>query len=110
MKAHLIERVIMNAFSIRLTGQREQEECVVVFRLATDSYGRPSRCLEGRAHSAGNGWEDGQGCQLNDSPKQAKTKPLLADPNSSCFIIFILQKTLCLEKGRGNRDFIEESL
>lgn len=41
-----------------------------------------------------------RGCQLmNDSPKQVKTKPLLADPVPSCIIIFTLQKTLFADKG-----------
>ena len=48
-------------------------------------------------------WEDDQGLKpQNDLPKRVKTKPLLADPNSSCFIIFILQQALCLERIKEN--------
>lgn len=38
----------------------------------------------------------------NDLPKRVKTKPLLEDPNSGCFIIFILQQALCLERIKEN--------
>ena len=48
-------------------------------------------------------WEDNQGLKpQNDLPKRVKTKLLLADSNSSCFIIFILQQALCLERIKEN--------
>lgn len=44
-----------------------------------------------------------RGYQLkNDSPEQVKTNLLLADPNSRCFLIIVLQErnTLCLKRMR----------
>lgn len=62
---------------------------------------RLEECAQSRSLSAGK--TTGRlfrGCQLkNDSPKQVKAKLLLADPNSSCFLIFVLQKTLFAWKG-----------
>lgn len=107
MKAHLIEQVITNASSVWLTCRRQSRAwalgsylpvCHPLLRAGMRVPGA-TRLKQGSQFS----WEDGQGLKpQNDLPKRVKTKPLLADPNSSCFIIFILQQALCLERIKEN--------
>lgn len=107
MKAHLIEQVITNASTVWLTCQRQSRTwalgsylpvCHPLLQAGMRVPG--ATCSKPGSQFS---WEDDQGLKpQNDLPKRVKRKLLLANPNSSRFIIFILQQALCLEKIKEN--------